>query len=504
MTAERLALPSLSASLCGTVALWVSFGTLAVIGTDGALSRVGVLPSPWWLLAAFPVLSFAAWIAGPRRAVLLWLSVIVLLAWLPIPVPTATFIWTGPLRWWVWSVLAVALLAPAAIGVTRRGWLRALADPRRAPRVAAALAASIYLLAAWRVSPQLPVGDEPHYLIIAQSLLKDGDLRIENNHARGDYQEYFTGPLKPHYLARGVNGEIYSVHAPGLPAVIAPVFAVFGYSGVLAFLALVSGCATGLAWGAVWLVTRDIAASWFGWATVSLSVPFLFQAFTVYPDGFGAGLVMAGVLTAILGGRASSRVLIATGLALALLPWLHTRFAVTAVALGLVIVARQLSTPDSMRRIVAFGSLPAIGALMWFGFFYVIYGSPNPAVAYNGYTQSAVGNIPRSLIGLLFDQQFGLLPSAPVYACALVGFVTLARREPRVVSGAEGSSPLRRVEMRAHDRFEEGHGALDSQPPGVDAGVVVRGVEPLALPVASHEVVSPAVGLVDQPLGRGG
>lgn len=49
--------------------------------------------------------------------------------------------------------------------------------------------------------------------------MKDGDLKIENNHLRGDYREYFFGPLKPHYLARGVNGEIYSVHAPGLPAV---------------------------------------------------------------------------------------------------------------------------------------------------------------------------------------------------------------------------------------------------------------------------------------------
>ena len=30
--------------------------------------------------------------------------------------------------------------------------------------------------------PSVPSGDEPHYLIITQSLLKDGDLRIENNH----------------------------------------------------------------------------------------------------------------------------------------------------------------------------------------------------------------------------------------------------------------------------------------------------------------------------------
>jgi hypothetical protein len=74
--------------------------------------------------------------------------------------------------------------------------------------VAAAVAATVYLLAAWQVFPQLPAGDEPHYLVIAQSLLKDGDLKIENNHLQGDYEAYIPGPLRPHYLTRGVNHEI--------------------------------------------------------------------------------------------------------------------------------------------------------------------------------------------------------------------------------------------------------------------------------------------------------
>ena len=55
-----------------------------------------------------------------------------------------------------------------------------------------------------------PSGDEPHYLVIAQSLWRDGDLKIENNHQRGDYREYFEPDLEPHYLTRGTDGEIYS------------------------------------------------------------------------------------------------------------------------------------------------------------------------------------------------------------------------------------------------------------------------------------------------------
>src|SRR5689334_24111820 len=233
MTAKRLSLPLLGAIVCTAVSLWVSLGSLTDANSPAA-SRLGILPSPWWLVGAFVVAAVVGLAAGHRRGTLLWLSAITLLPWMPIPIPTAALIWTGSLKWWVWSAVAVALVAPVRRAAIWPGLLR---DSRRAPVIAATLAACTYALTASRVFPQLPAGDEPHYLVIAQSLLTDGDLQIENNHRRGDYEAYYPGPLKPDYLTRGRNGQIYSVHAPGLPVVIAPAFAMLGYPGVLAFLA---------------------------------------------------------------------------------------------------------------------------------------------------------------------------------------------------------------------------------------------------------------------------
>src|SRR5262245_1417084 len=431
MTARRLSPSTLSAFLCSSVGLWISCGVLAVAAMAAGAPRIGVLPSFWWLGAAAAGAVALALVVrpAPRRVAVLWLSALLFLPWLPRPAAPAQLVFTGHLREFVWLAIAVGLAAPFASRAVR-GW-RFVTDPRRAAWAAAAVAALVYLSAASSLWPRLPAGDEPHYLVIAQSLLRDHDLQIENNHTRGDYHEFFALPLSPDYLRRGVNGQIYSIHAPGLPALVAPVFALFGYRGVVVLLSLLSAAGTGVAWIAIWRLTGRADASWFGWATVALTVPFVFEAFTAFPDGLGGSIVMAGVLVMLVGATASERVLLCAGAALAVLPWLHTRFALPAGALGLIIARRQVPSADRARRIAVFLLVPTISALAWFWFFYAIYGTPNPAAPYGGYTQSSLTNIPRGLTGLLIDQQFGILPYAPVYLCALIGFVPLLRRTPR-------------------------------------------------------------------------
>ena len=91
-------------------------------------------------------------------------------------------------------------------------------------------------MVAWSIGPRTPSGDEPHYLVIAQSLLLDGDLRIQNNHDRRDYAAYFDGTLAPDVRVRGRDGQQYSIHAPGVATLVLPLFAVFGYRGAQATL----------------------------------------------------------------------------------------------------------------------------------------------------------------------------------------------------------------------------------------------------------------------------
>lgn len=431
--AARRSFASAAAMMCAALALWVSFGATTFADTGSRGTRVGLLPPLVWLagLLAAALVAAIIWKPSAQRVAPLWLSTILLLPWLPLHMPASAFLWTGALRWWVWTAIVVAIVAPAIGGWLWKAHRDLIVVPRRAALAAGAIAAIAYAAGAWAVAPRLPAGDEPHYLIITQSLLGDGDLRIENNHQRGDYRAYFGGVLPPHYLRRGTNLEIYSIHAPGLPLLIAPAFALFGFAGVKAALLLASAAATALAWLVAWRVTRDPAASWFAWAAVAFSAPLFFHTFAVYPDAPGAALMLIGVLPLVDERWRQPRRLLLVGAALAALPWLHTRFALGAAALAIVIVGRLVGANAVRARLLALFGCPIVSAAAWFAFFQIIYGTANPTAPYGGATQSAIDNLPRGVPGLLFDEQFGLLPNAPVYACALCGFFVMPRRGDR-------------------------------------------------------------------------
>ncbi|RPJ71091.1 MAG: hypothetical protein EHM24_13525 [Acidobacteria bacterium] len=398
--------------------------------------RLGLLP-PWWVPVVVAVLLAAALLAAGRAASALPLALtgVLLLPWLPVPVPDAFLVWSGPLTWWIWA----GALAMVAARLLRGPASRLASMPARgAAGSAAAIAFLIYCGAAWQVSAVLPGGDEPHYLVITQSLLSDGDIQIENNHQRGDYRAYFEGTLRPDYLRRGQNRQIYSIHAPGLSALVAPAFAAGGYPGVVVFLALVSAIGSLLVWLTAYRLTGSPPAAWFGWAAVTLTVPFFFHAFAVYPDATGAALVMTAVYALVdlemvpPALRPPSLLRWALhGLALAVLPWLHTRYALAAGVLGACLALRLLGT-RAWRSLAALLAIPVASAAAWFSFFYVVYGRWSPAAPYGNYTQSQLSNIPRALPALLLDQQFGVLPNAPVYAFGLLGLAVLFRVRRRL------------------------------------------------------------------------
>ena len=429
----------IAAAIVAALAAWATFGALAIIGPGPSTARVGVLP-PWGVLAA--LLAVAAIVSRiPRRFTTAFVFLasylgLILLPWLPIPVPRAFLVWTGPVAAAVWAGAAAAVVLARAWGWRTR--LPALADPRRAPWIASAAGAVFFSAIAVGAAPMVPGGDEPHYLIITQSLLSDGDLKIENNHARRDYAPYFAGTLRPDYMVRGKDGEIYSIHAPGLPALIAPVFAVGGYRAVVLFLIVFSAAGVGLLWKLAYTASGDAGAAWFGACATSCATPVAFHAFAIYPDSAAWVLALTGVLALMrldarteAGGRGSGGagwVWMLHGAGLALLPWIHSRFAWLAACFGSFILWRLFRARD-LRAAAWFLAIPIVSGAAWFWSFYAIYGTFDPQAPYGTFarTQSAWAFVPDGLLGVLFDQQFGLLLYAPVFFVVLGGWLAALR-----------------------------------------------------------------------------
>lgn len=71
-------------------------------------------------------------------------------------------------------------------------------------------------------------GDSPHYLVVVNSLIEDGDFDISNNYRQGeagdlDFGRRLRGTPIDHHVDRTSDGKELSVHAPFLPMALAPV-----------------------------------------------------------------------------------------------------------------------------------------------------------------------------------------------------------------------------------------------------------------------------------------
>jgi hypothetical protein len=399
---------------------------LAVATADSSAVRI-VAPAAWWIgpLAAL----IAACVPGVRQAP--WSAAPALLSivpWLPVPLPAVLLLFTGPAAW---------LPILAALGVAEgTRWAGPLARVAlsASPRVSRAIAAGLTVIACAltlsALDRHLPGGDEPHYLVITQSLLRDGDLRIENNHRDRDYASYFGGELRPDFINRGQDGEIYSIHAPGVSALVAPAFAAFGLRGAQWMVILVFACTAMLVWQLAWEATADAASAWFTWAAVSLTATPLVLSVMVFPDSPAAFGTAAGLWALVRLARGqhmlTTRALVGVSTALAASPWLHTRFAIVAGGLGLCIVialAREHGRALAGRwaRVAAFLAVPVVSAALWFWSYYVIYGTVDPRAPYRG-AESIREWIWGAVVALYTDGQFGLFVLAPVLATALAGW----------------------------------------------------------------------------------
>ena len=284
-------------------------------------------------------------------------------------------------------------------------------------------------------------GDEPHYLLAAESLAHDGNVDVADEYATRAYEDFHPRQLEP----RGelTDGRLDEPYGVGFPLLILPAYSLGGAKAVELFLAAVAALGMVLAYRLALRVAPDPWALGAA-AAAGLSAPLLAYSTAVYPElSVGAVLAGAALLALKLDERARWRRAFGCFALLGALPWLGVRFVPAGVVIG-VFAARALWR--SRRRTLTIGAVEVslFSIALCVGINEALYNGPTPYSAASGPATGAstpveyLERLPR-FATLLVNPDYGLLLWAPVFALAFLGLWWLWRsRHDRLARALSG------------------------------------------------------------------
>jgi hypothetical protein len=320
------------------------------------------------------------------------------------------------------------------------------------------LAFAVYLLVFLEMRPLGATGDEPHYLVVADSIAYDGDVDLRNNYANEERVLRIVNvfPLGPHASVYKSSGELRTFRGLGLPAMVAPGLRLGGLTGARLVLILIAA----LMADQLFRLLRDLRLRRRyrlpAWAAAVFCLPVVAFSSQVYPELAGALLVIVALRVMVVGATRPAALALGSAAAAALV-WLHVRYLSLSLAClaGLALAACvQGWSPD--RRAGWFrGTIQAARALVvrcaviltrrWrtvtlpvlvpyavvFGLlcaaFQHWYGSPNPLAPNEGIGGATVGDGGWTFwyefgVRDILDPIAGWIPFAPVH---WLGFAAL-------------------------------------------------------------------------------
>ena len=276
--------------------------------------------------------------------------------------------------------------------------------------------------------------DEPYYLLNTHSLLHDRDLDLADDLARESYLPFYWGRLTTQTpgIRTTEDGRVYADAFQGLqPLWLMPGYWAAGRAGAVATVNIASALALALAFRLALLFGASMRAAFLAWLGTALSLPIVSFAVSPSPEMTGALCATAAVF-AVLRHPRTRRAVAATASLLAVMVATKTRLFLVAVPImaGLIRQARW-------RALAGFGILTGAafvataaydGLLQWGPVMrqFEEGGAPATIRWLLTWTVRAPAEY-RGHLGLLFDQEFGVLLNAPVLALGLAGAVAAAR-----------------------------------------------------------------------------
>jgi hypothetical protein len=313
---------------------------------------------------------------------------------------------------------------------------------RSATRVRA-LALSVICLLSWGLTTHgkfSATGDEPHYLMVTQSLWADRDLDVANNYASNGGALFGGGGVEPDMHARpGRTGTLLPVHDVGVSFLLIPAYVaatrlatlpsdsllrrfrmnrgLFAYSIISCCVIALVVCAAAMTMSALehaGLSQRDAAAIV---TALWLAPPVLSDSFLVFPEPFALLATAWAVLEWTAPPRRWTYRQDAFAFVLGSLPWLHRKYTFYAAAMLAIIWWsrwRPIEGSAGLRtaRAAALFVAPQLALAFWTLHYWGNLAGP---LALDGLPLS-LHSLLEGAPGLIVDRENGLVWWAPVYA----------------------------------------------------------------------------------------
>jgi hypothetical protein len=309
----------------------------------------------------------------------------------------------------------------------------------------------IYLLLASGFISQIGhlSGDEPHYLVLDHSILKDNDLEVSNNYAHKDYFPFYSSDLEPSaHRGKNSGSELYSNHPPGFSLYLLP----FYYLGKIlgggwflfilrASIALIAAILSVAVTDFLRDYIEDRRIVSFVWLAMSFTSPLLFYSRHLYPE-IPAALISIWVVKAIRKIKSLNWLrFLLMGIGIGVLPWLGQKF----LPLSFILILISLIYLWRNKALFSSKLLFILSALILIGLFYfylyALYGTFSPRSIMTGYLGEEVKTEwgkqyfmnwqlkPKvaTLLSYFIDQKEGLLIYAPIYMFSFIGLYGLYR-----------------------------------------------------------------------------
>jgi hypothetical protein len=316
---------------------------------------------------------------------------------------------------------------------------RAKGGLRRRSRIAAGVVVfvavfALLLAVRWHHAPRYS-GDEPHYLIVTNSLILDGDVDVKNDYLNERYLRYTHAPIDAHVneqIFTPLSRHWYSQHGVALPALLVPGVVIDDTRGATVEMVLVATLVVVLAF--FWVRRFAPELKWTAIAVAALATAPFFLALDgrIFPDLPTAALLLGCLLLLELP-MARRRHLFLLSALVGISPWLHFKNALAFAAVIAIAMAqiwpRSLGRERALRLLLL--TTPALVSVAGYELaVHAWYGSWLPMRMVPPQAHAFALDPARGIAAASFDSARGLLTNDPALMLIVAGLPLWLRRWP--------------------------------------------------------------------------